>query len=302
MTCDEARELFSARADDALTPDERGGLDAHLAGCPDCRRELVRFEGTVRLLRAVAPARAPVGFVERVLAAAPMPWYARWWGRLCRPLVWARPLEATAVVLVAVAAVYLYERTPELRQAPTPVPSYPVASQAAREPVPVPPPRASTGPPASPRAKESSKESSFERLFHAEHAAPAPERMATAPAPTESRERQAAVRDEAAKRAPAPSGPATLAAKAEGRADAVGRLAVADRSEAERALAALLARLGAAEVGRRAEPGVLVVEIVVPASAYPELLEGLGRIGRWEAQPAAAELPARVRLVLRISD
>ncbi|PYN63524.1 MAG: hypothetical protein DMD92_00605, partial [Candidatus Rokuibacteriota bacterium] len=36
MTCDEARERLSARLDDALGPDERNALDAHVASCVDC--------------------------------------------------------------------------------------------------------------------------------------------------------------------------------------------------------------------------------------------------------------------------
>ena len=78
MTCHDARDLFSALVDETLGADERGAFDAHLATCADCRRELQRFKDTVALLRAVEPARAPAGFVDRVLAAArPVPWPRR---------------------------------------------------------------------------------------------------------------------------------------------------------------------------------------------------------------------------------
>ena len=70
MTCSDARDMFSLLADDALTPLERAALDAHLADCAECRRELAGFERTVKLVRAIDPAHAPAGFVERVLAAA----------------------------------------------------------------------------------------------------------------------------------------------------------------------------------------------------------------------------------------
>jgi len=70
MTCGDARDMFSLLADDALTPLERAALDAHLAECAECRRELAGFERTVKLIRAIDPAHAPAGFVERVLAAA----------------------------------------------------------------------------------------------------------------------------------------------------------------------------------------------------------------------------------------
>jgi Putative zinc-finger len=129
MTCHDARELFSARVDGALTDEERRGLDAHLAGCPECRRELARLEATVALLHAAPPARAPVGFVDRVLAAArPAPWTVRLRRRLLSPLALRRPIEVTVVALVALTAVYVYERTPELRDAVrTAAPPAPVA-------------------------------------------------------------------------------------------------------------------------------------------------------------------------------
>ena len=70
MTCHDARERLSAYLDDALAPDERRDVAAHLEGCAECRRELARLDATVALLRRVEPARAPVGFVDRVVEAA----------------------------------------------------------------------------------------------------------------------------------------------------------------------------------------------------------------------------------------
>jgi hypothetical protein len=118
MTCHEARELFSALLDDALGADERRALDAHLAMCADCGRELQRFRSTVTLLRSVEPARAPAGFVDRVLdAARPAPWPRRLLRALVLPWPLKLPVEAAAIVLVAVGVVYVFRATPELGQA-----------------------------------------------------------------------------------------------------------------------------------------------------------------------------------------
>jgi hypothetical protein len=118
MTCHDTRELFSALVDDVLTPEGRALCGTHLASCAECRRELERFEKTVGLLRAVAPVRAPAGFVDRVVQAAqPAPWYQRMLRRIFLPLHVKIPLEATAVVLVAVAAVYIFQHMPELQEA-----------------------------------------------------------------------------------------------------------------------------------------------------------------------------------------
>src|SRR5881396_3520395 len=105
MTCDEARELFSALLDEALDPDERGAVDAHVATCVDCRRELGLLRNTVALLRRVEPVRAPSGLVDRVRRAArPAPWYRRLLAALFLPWPVKLPLEAAAVVLVGVMA------------------------------------------------------------------------------------------------------------------------------------------------------------------------------------------------------
>jgi Putative zinc-finger len=107
------RELFSAAVDGGLSVDEQARLDAHVAGCADCRRELERFERTVSLLREAEPVRAPAGFVDRVLAAArPEPWWKRIGRRLVSPWPMRIP-QAAAVTAVAIVAVYLYRGTPE---------------------------------------------------------------------------------------------------------------------------------------------------------------------------------------------
>lgn len=118
MTCDETRDTLSAYLDEALAPEERSLVDAHLEGCAECRQELEALRGTVALLQRVEPARAPVGFVDRVVAAArPRPWYRRAADAVLLPLSIKLPLEATAVVMVGLLAVYLFERSPELRRA-----------------------------------------------------------------------------------------------------------------------------------------------------------------------------------------
>ncbi len=118
MTCDETRDTLSAYLDEALAPEERSLVDAHLLGCAECRSELESLRGTVALLQRVEPARAPVGFVDRVVAAArPRPWYRRAADAVLLPLSVKLPLEAAALVIVGLLAAYLVERSPELQRA-----------------------------------------------------------------------------------------------------------------------------------------------------------------------------------------
>lgn len=118
MNCHETRERLSDWLDLALAAPERAEVGAHLDGCPDCRRELDRLRATVSLLSRVERPRAPVGFVDRVTAAArPVPWYRSLGRRLFLPLNIKLPAQAAAMLVIAVLGVYLLQRTPELRDA-----------------------------------------------------------------------------------------------------------------------------------------------------------------------------------------
>jgi hypothetical protein len=139
MTCPEARELLSALLDDALSPAERQAIDAHLRTCAECARELTELRETVALLERLPPVHAPAGFVDRVVETAYRPsWPRRVADALFRPLRVKLPLEAAAVVLVGISALYVYRHAPEVQQ---------VARQETREapasaplPAPLPPP------------------------------------------------------------------------------------------------------------------------------------------------------------------
>jgi len=139
MTCHDAREQLSALIDDALGAEERSAVEAHLATCAECRRELQRLRGAVALLRAIEPVRAPAGFVDRVLGAArPVPWPRRLFRALLLPWPVKLPVEAAAIVLVAVGVVYVFRTTPELQQASR-FEATPPAATAPREVAPEPP-------------------------------------------------------------------------------------------------------------------------------------------------------------------
>jgi hypothetical protein len=137
MSCHDAREWLSDLLDDALEAQVRTQVDAHLAGCAECRRELDRLRTTVSLLHAVERPQAPAGFVDRVLEAArPTPWHRRLLDWLATVRLLRFPVEAAAMVLVASLAVYLFQETPALRQAARPeisqdhVADRPVSSEA----------------------------------------------------------------------------------------------------------------------------------------------------------------------------
>jgi hypothetical protein len=155
MTCAENREQHSALLDGELSPLERARVEAHLADCPECSAELARLARMVGMLHALPAERAAPFFVDRVLAAVrPTPWYARLGRRLVQPWRVKLPLEAAALVIVALGAVYVFQKTPALQQAaryqapapaPTPAPPPPQAPSPATPPASIP----ATSPPVS---------------------------------------------------------------------------------------------------------------------------------------------------------
>lgn len=337
MTHHDARESLSAFLDGALTPDERREVAAHLDGCPECRRELERLEQTVALLRRVEPPRAPVGFVDRVLEAArPRPWYRRAAAAVFLPFSVKLPAEATALVMVALLAVYVFERTPALQESArsqpevreTPgerttrsAPSTGLADRFARDS------SSRERPPereARPVEKDQDRReapvarerTAPEAESPKQEAAPAPAAPA-APAPgaappastvegalqkSQAENRQTPVPPAAEGSRGAPAAPASprLAAKRAPSADAVTGIAVRDRDAAERDLAELIARVGGRETGRRREEEATIVEAVVPQPRYAEFTQSLARLGAWRVEAERSDLPAQVHVILRL--
>jgi hypothetical protein len=290
MTCAEARDLFSALIDEALTPDEGAALDRHLAGCAECREELQRFRSTVSLVRAIEPERAPVGFVDRVLArTGPVPWYRRLVRWLVFPLPVKLPLGAAAAVLVGVLVSLLYRQSSELQQAarqgPTPAPPAVEAPAAGQTP-------ASPVVPRTPAPGEDAARSPDARL--AKQTPPEPA------APMKDKREQAA-RDETASEGEAATGIASgKVAVAPREPDLAGRLTVADLGVAERAFGSLVSRSGGQETSRRQIPDGLEVEVSIPRVRADEFTRGLPEIGRWQAARAVESPGDPVRLRIQL--
>ena len=339
MTCHDARESLSAYLDEALAPEERREVAAHLETCADCRRELARLVQTVALLRRVEPARAPVGFVDRVTEAArPRPWYRRAAGAIFVPFSVKLPAEATALVMVALLAVYVFERTPALqesaRQEPPALETMheKVAGPARVEPS---PPRFAESPGIE-RKREQDRRDTGGTAPGLAPPAPASPKPDAAPAPPLPTPRSETTPAPSAPAPPAPAGARVggeLAKEAESRraenrqpptessadaargaapasrlaakraapsADVVAGVAVRDRDAAERDLSDLIARVGGRETGRRREEEATVVEAIVPQARYAEFTQGLARVGAWRLEAERPDLPAQVHVILRL--
>lgn len=68
MRCDQSHELLSAELDGELEPDERAGLESHLAGCGACRAHAAELSRLHRALRVTVARPAP-DLTAAILAA-----------------------------------------------------------------------------------------------------------------------------------------------------------------------------------------------------------------------------------------
>ncbi len=94
-------ELLSAYIDDEVTAEEQTLVEAHLATCTACSRDLVTLRQTVALLKELPQVAAPRPFTLREGDVRPSHrGRAPWWR-----LPWSQRLVAAAALLLCVAAV-----------------------------------------------------------------------------------------------------------------------------------------------------------------------------------------------------
>jgi len=126
MTCTEIEKRLPAYMEDLLSPEEKKGIDDHLGACPHCCKALDDLKRTQACLKGLDEVDPPPFFEQRIMArvreeAAQKRGILR---KLFYPLYVKIPIQALATILVAVLAVYVYQKgEPEMRQiAPLPVP------------------------------------------------------------------------------------------------------------------------------------------------------------------------------------
>ena len=134
MRCEEIQDRLSAYLDAEMGPEDRLAIENHLEGCEGCRREAKLLRQTISTLHALEEIPVPADFrakFQEALEARRTPWWRRLAARLLFPIHIKLPLEAMALLLITLGAVYLYRSAPELAKAPEPqVP--PMAEKAPR--------------------------------------------------------------------------------------------------------------------------------------------------------------------------
>ena len=117
MNCGEVQKYLLDFLDKSLDNERARAIEDHLAACSRCSEEMASLAECQRLVSGLPPVELPLGFTNRVMArvreAANPP---SLWERLFLPLRIKIPLEATAVVLIAVLAAYIYQKEPLQRE------------------------------------------------------------------------------------------------------------------------------------------------------------------------------------------
>lgn len=130
MRCEEIQGHLSAYLEDEVEPTERRAMEDHLQGCVGCRHELNLLRQTVFALRSLEEIEVPPRLTAAIEAGVSDRGRSGWQhpiSRLFFPMHVKLPLQAAALVLISLGAVYLYRSAPELAQAPRP----PVATEEA---------------------------------------------------------------------------------------------------------------------------------------------------------------------------
>jgi hypothetical protein len=101
--CRDIRGDLSAYIDDELTSPQRAEVEAHLASCSDCQRELLEIKTLVTGVVALPKLQPPPRFlteVRRKIACADKPEALNWQDHVFRPLWLKVPLEVAALVVI----------------------------------------------------------------------------------------------------------------------------------------------------------------------------------------------------------
>jgi len=117
MNCEEVQKYLSNLLDKSLDIEHAQEIEDHLTACSLCSEEMARLAECQRLVSGLPAVEPPVGFTTRVMAEvreAANP--TSLWERLFLPLRIKIPLQATAVVLIAVLAAYIYQKEPLQRE------------------------------------------------------------------------------------------------------------------------------------------------------------------------------------------
>jgi Putative zinc-finger/Predicted integral membrane protein (DUF2275) len=117
MNCEEVQKQLSDLLDKSLDIERAQEIQEHLVTCSACSAEMASLVDYQQLMSNLPVIEPPVGFTARVMAEVRETAHPpTLWERLFLPLRTKIPLQATAVVLIAALAAYIYQKEPLQRE------------------------------------------------------------------------------------------------------------------------------------------------------------------------------------------
>jgi hypothetical protein len=117
MNCEEVQKYLSDFLDKSLDIEHAREIEDHLATCSRCSEEMASLTECQRIVSDLPAVELPLGFTSRVMARVRETAHPpSLWERLFSPLRIKIPLQATAVVLIAALAAYIYQKEPLERE------------------------------------------------------------------------------------------------------------------------------------------------------------------------------------------
>ena len=117
MNCEEVSKHLTEYLDKTLDTAMTTRVATHVISCALCRAESSELADCIRQVASLPELDPPLGFAQRVMAHVrdmePKP---SLWQRLIQPLTSRVPVQATAVALVAIGAIALYQKEQPLKQ------------------------------------------------------------------------------------------------------------------------------------------------------------------------------------------
>lgn len=113
MNCEEVQAQLSDYLEKTLPAADLNIIEAHLSVCAPCRMETDYLSECIHQVASLPMVDPPVGFTQRVMARVhEIDETPSFWQRWLLPLRINIPVQATAVILVGILAVYLLEKEP----------------------------------------------------------------------------------------------------------------------------------------------------------------------------------------------
>lgn len=117
MNCQQAQRRLSEYLDKSLDPASHRSIESHLAACSQCCAEAELLAGCIRRIAALSEVEPPIGFAQRVIAhVKEIESKPSFWEGLLFPFKANLPMQATALILVGIIAVYIFDPEPQTKR------------------------------------------------------------------------------------------------------------------------------------------------------------------------------------------